>query len=58
MIKNIKSVIKLLTYACFSLSSYGVAILDAILNNSKSSMMPAGHHSDSDSTLLPYQNHQ
>ena len=32
---------------------YGVAILDAILNNSKRSMMPAGHHSDSDSTLLP-----
>ena len=25
----------------------------AILNNSKRSMMPAGHHSDSDSTLLP-----
>ena len=27
--------------------------MDAILNNSKRSMMPAGHHSDSDSTLLP-----
>ena len=26
---------------------------DAISNNSKRSMMPAGHHSDSDSTLLP-----
>ena len=23
------------------------------MNNSKRSMMPAGHHSDSDSTLLP-----
>ena len=32
---------------------YRVAILDAILNNSKCSTMPAGHHSDSDSTLLP-----
>ena len=32
---------------------FGVTILDAILNNSKRSMMPAGHHSDSDSTLLP-----
>ena len=32
---------------------YSVTILDAILNNSKRSMMPAGHHSDSDSTLLP-----
>ena len=28
-------------------------MLDAILNNSKRSIMPAGHHSDSDSTLLP-----
>ena len=27
--------------------------MDAISNNSKRSMMPAGHHSDSDSTLLP-----
>ena len=27
--------------------------MDAILNISKRSMMPAGHHSDSDSTLLP-----
>ena len=27
--------------------------MDAILNNSKRSMMPAGHHSDSDYTLLP-----
>ena len=27
--------------------------MDAILNNSKRSMMPAGHHSDYDSTLLP-----
>ena len=27
--------------------------MDAILNNSKRSMMPAGHHSDSDATLLP-----
>ena len=27
--------------------------MDAILNNTKRSMMPAGHHSDSDSTLLP-----
>ena len=26
--------------------------MDAILNNSKRSMMPAGHHSNSDSTLL------
>ena len=26
--------------------------MDAILNNSKRSMMPAGHHSFSDSTLL------
>ena len=33
-------------------SLYGVAIFDAILNNSKRSMMPAGHQSDSDSTLL------
>ena len=32
---------------------HSVAILDAILNNQKCSMMPAGHHSDSDSTLLP-----
>ena len=31
----------------------GVAIFDAILNNSKRSIMPARHHSDSDSTLLP-----
>ena len=41
------------TYACFSLLSCDVAILDAILNNSKCSIMPAGRHSDSDSTLLP-----
>ena len=27
--------------------------MDAILNNSKRSMMPAGYHSDSDYTLLP-----
>ena len=53
MCYNIKSDIKLRTYACFSLSSYRVAILDAILNYSKRSMMPAGHHSVSDSTLLP-----
>ena len=27
--------------------------MDAILNNSKRSMIPAGHHSDSDSTVFP-----
>ena len=27
--------------------------MDAILNNSTRSMKPAGHHSDSDSALLP-----
>ena len=48
---NIKSDINLRKYAFFN--TCRVAILDAILNNSKCSMMPAGHHSDSDSTLLP-----
>ena len=36
------------TYACFSFSSYGVAIMDAVLNNPKRLVMPAGHHSDAD----------
>ena len=53
MYYNIKYDIYLRTHACFSHSSYGVAILDALLNNSKRSLMPGGHHSDSDSTLLP-----
>ena len=48
MYYNIKADINSRKYACS-----GVAILDAILNNSKRSMMLAGHHSYSDSTLLP-----
>ena len=53
MYYNIKSDINMGTYAYFNLSNYGIAILDAILNNSTRSMMPYGHHLDSDSTLLP-----
>ena len=50
---NIKYDINLQTYACFILSSYEVAILGAKLNNSERSMMTAGHHSESEYTLLP-----
>ena len=55
MYYNIKSDITVRKYAYFSLSGYRFAILDAILNNSKRSMIPAGYHSDSDSTPLPLQ---
>ena len=49
---NRKSSLNLQTYACFSLSGYGGRHLRRHLENSKRSKMPAGHHSDSDSTLL------
>ena len=52
MYYNIKLDIHLQMYACFRMLSYGVAKLDAILDNSKHSIPAAGHHSDSDSTLL------
>ena len=53
MYYNRKSSLHLRTYAYFSISGYGGRHLGAILKNSKRSKMPAGHHSDSDSTLLP-----
>ena len=48
-----KSSLHLRTYAYFSISGYGGRHLGRHLEKLKTLKMPAGHHSDSDSTLLP-----